>query len=140
MLGTSMYESVHQASEGLKKHLFASLGFSSGRLLRVVVSHVLLFLIPFVSVPGAIAAAILGGTTYWELATLGSAVLCFCIMNCVVLRLVREESLPPAAGLLVPLSLFGLGSALVASAYGYRHGNITWKGRTYSTPRRQAAP
>lgn len=140
MLGTSMYESVRQTREGLKKHLFAALEFSSGRLFRIVVFHVLLFLVPFVSVPVAIAAAILGGATYWELATLGCAVLCFFIMNCIVLRLVREESLPAAAGLLVPLSLFGLGSVLVASAYGYRHGTITWKNRTYSAPGTQAAP
>jgi hypothetical protein len=126
-----MYATAGETREGLQKHLFAALSFSSARLVFAVALHLFLFLFPFLSTILSLVLATRNGTTAAELAVLGMSALCLLAMYGIAAKLVRAEPLPWSSAWLLPLSYFGMGAALWASVRGYSRGEIRWKGRRY---------
>ena len=136
IMRTETYPTWAEAREGMRRHIFASLAWSVPRLVAAVATHGILFVFPVVCLLRAIPAS---GTSAGAPAAALFAVVAMYAAN---LPLVRQERLPLAAGLLIPVSLLAFGELLLESAWGYRRGDIAWKGRSYhatSSPRETGA-
>lgn len=133
-LEVRMYTSLTEIWNGWGKGIFPGMDFSLSRLLRGMVSLLLLFVLPF---------GLLGGALYtW--ATLGAEVGLLLWVSGILSLLIWIRlgvaygflGSRPAYALLTPLGAMVIGGITLHSAWRYRRrGGVAWKGRIYGIPR-----
>lgn len=130
-IDTQMYGSVKETCEGMTKHLFAILDFSTLKTISAITLNGLLIIFPvasiLVTIPLLASPEISASIFFLFFINIASIT----FMYFIILSIVRIESLSVLSGLLIPFSIFIFAYILFKSIYAYRKGHVVWKERQY---------
>jgi cellulose synthase/poly-beta-1,6-N-acetylglucosamine synthase-like glycosyltransferase len=130
---TSMYPSFQEAWEGLSKHVYPVMSYSTNRMGLAIGACIGMILFPAASL--IVAAAMLIHAPGTEVAcALAASLTSVTLMYAFVTRVLMRESLPFFTCLILPVSLFLFGAVALNSMWAYTQGQVMWKGRRYSVP------